>query len=98
MLPLSAGEDRTLGLLKRAIGRQAARTGNLVGRLFSVGGRAAFTSRGKIVALLRSSAKATAHSSRCGCKSVPPAAFVAMKAAMGAADPTRESRNDRRPR
>ncbi|MGY3133738.1 hypothetical protein ACVWZM_004420 [Bradyrhizobium sp. USDA 4501] len=62
MLPLGAGEDRSNGLLKRAIGRQAARTGNLVGRLFSVGGRAAFTSRGKIVGPLRSSAKAPAHS------------------------------------
>lgn len=89
MLPLSAGEDRTHGLLKRAIGQQAARTGNLVGRLFSVDGRAAFTSRGKIVGPLRSSAKAAALRSRCGCKSVPPAAFVAMKAAMGAVDPTR---------
>jgi hypothetical protein len=35
---------------------------------------------------------------RCGCRSVPPAAFVAMKAAIGAADPTRKSRDDRRPR
>jgi hypothetical protein len=28
------------------------------------------------------------------CSSVPPTAFVAMKAAMGATDPTRESFND----
>jgi hypothetical protein len=47
---------------ERAIGRQAARTGNLVGQLFSVGGSAAFTSRGKIVGPLRSSARAPAHS------------------------------------
>jgi len=62
LLPHGAGEDRTHGLPKRAIGRQTARTGNLVGRLFSVGGRAAFTSRGKIVVPHRSSAKAAAHS------------------------------------
>src|SRR6185312_5930177 len=45
---------------ERAIGQQAARTGNLVGRLFSVGGGAAFTSRDKIVGPLRSSAEVSA--------------------------------------
>ena len=45
---------------ERAIGRQAARTGNGGGRLFSVGGRAAFTSRNKIVGPSPSSADASA--------------------------------------
>jgi len=47
-IPLNAGEDHAHGLLERPIGQQAARSGNLGGRLFSVGGGAAFTSRSKI--------------------------------------------------
>ena len=45
---------------ERAIGRQAVRTGNGGGRLFSVGGGAAFTSRDKIVGPSPSSADASA--------------------------------------
>jgi hypothetical protein len=42
-------------------------------------------------------AKASALRFGFGCRSAPFAAFVATKAAMGAADPRRESRYDRRP-
>jgi hypothetical protein len=45
-----------------------------------------------------SSARASALRFGFGCRSAPFAAFVAMKAAMGTADPARESRYDHRPR
>ena len=91
MLSLSVGEDRAHGLLRGRSGSKRPGPATLLGRLFSVGGRAAFTSRDKIAGPLRSSAEASALRLRCGCRSVPPAAFVAMKAAMGAADPTRKA-------
>ena len=82
---------------QRAIGRQAARTGNGCGRRFSgAAQRAAFhrETKSPAFAILR---RGFGPSLRFGCRSAPPAAFVAMKAAMGAADPTRESRYDHRP-
>jgi hypothetical protein len=62
------------------------------GRLFSAGGPsgAAFASRNKIVGI-RHPPLRFGPSLRCGYRSGPPAAFVAMKAAMGAVDPTRGS-------
>jgi hypothetical protein len=62
------------------------------GRLFSAGGPrgAAFASRSKIAAI-RHPPLRFGPPLRCGCRSGPPAAFVAMKAAMGAVDPTKGS-------
>ena len=61
------------------------------GRLFSAGGQgAAFASPGKIAGPSPSSAPLRPSRFALGCRSAPPAAFVAMKAAMGAADPTRQ--------
>src|SRR5690606_18211870 len=71
-------------------GRQTARPGNLGGRLFSVGGRAAFTSRSKIVGPLRSSAGASALRFAPGAGPARPPSSVAMKAARVAANPATE--------
>ena len=62
------------------------------GRLFSAGGPrgTAFASRSKIAGIRHPSLR-FGPPLRCGCRSGPPAAFVAMKAAMGAVDPTKGS-------
>jgi hypothetical protein len=59
-------------------------------QLFSAGGPrgAAFASRSKIAAV-RHPPLRFGPSLRCGCRSRPPAASVAMKAAMGAVDPAK---------
>ena len=51
---------------------------------------AAFASRSKIAGIRHPTLR-FGPLLRCGCRSGPPAAFVAMKAAMGAVDPTKGS-------
>lgn len=91
---LPIGQSRPHGLLERAIDRQARRTGNGFGRLFSgaaFGPLSIAKQNSRPFAVLRF-ASALRFAAGAGPARLP--LFVAMKAAAGAVDPTKRKRND----
>ena len=93
-----AGESRAHGLLRGRSGRQTARPGNGGWPTIFRRRRAAFTSRGKIAGPRHPPLRfGRSLRSAVQVRSAPPP-FVATKAAMGAADPTKGSTHDDRTR
>ena len=85
------GEDRAHGLLRGRPLRQTARPAMADGRLFSVGGQARLYIARQNSRPPPSSAALRPFRFAAGAGPVRPPPFVAMKAAMGAVDPTKGS-------
>ena len=89
MLPPSSGEGRAHGLLRgRSCGKRPG-PAMAAADYFPARPEGRFPSRNKIAGLRHPPLRFGLRYARC--RPAPPAAFVAMKAAMGAADPTKES-------
>lgn len=91
MLSLSVGEDHAHGLLRGRSGSKRPGPATLWADYFPSAAKGRLyiaRQNSRPPAVLR---RGFGPPLRCGCRSVPPAAFVAMKAAMGAADPTRKA-------
>ena len=91
VLPRVVGEDRAHGLLRGRSGQQTARPGNGGWPTIFRRRQAAFTSRGKIAGPRHPPLRFGRFASLRGAGPVRPPPFVAMKAAMGAVDPTKGS-------
>ncbi len=91
MLPFRAGEDRAHGLPRGRSGGKRPRPAMAVADYFPSAGKPAFTSRGKMAGPRHPPLCFGRSAMLRGAGLVRPPPFVAMKAAMGAVDPTKRS-------